>query len=937
MYADPDQVASADIAPAPQSNADIYYNELRANNVTDEGARGIIASSLGESGKNGDLNPDARNDKEGSYGFSQWRGDRLDGPNGLRAFAAANDMDPADMGTQAKFAVHEMQTNKAYAPTWAAATDPNSAAIDVLNTHVANYERPKDVPGEIAKRSKNLGVELAGAVPTTGAVKPVATEDDTDDDTNAPTAAPVPTTPGSSYTPLVSRGAPPNGSQTNGNYEPSFTGGPRPNMLAYLLANGGVTSAPSMPPGMLATALKNGAPSSGPTLPPGGAPLPPVRPAGLEIGASSAPPAQSSPPGAATPVKPLAAALGYTPPGMLPAPPGTHYSSGPGDPLLLRDDQDAMTAGGQGGFSDALYRALSGQPPRAPAPMPVASATATGATPATGAPLGTSGSIPIAGKTSDIGGTVPSAPADTPQQAELRRAHDDMRMQEDAAIQRLNSATTPETAKIYAEQLQQVRSAANQLESKYADTLKATAHPTTAAEASAAGISESDRHNYQTGPDGKLDLVPRVPGNKTIMTNDQLTQAERDAGGEWQIDTATGERTQVKGAEGAKTRLATADDVPPGVDYHGMQVTDGKLELIPTADENEVKIWRAVNADKATRGEPPIPLNDFIMEKSNLAHPGNVPVNGVDGKPLDSNLTGLDVIKAVPPEVGRMAQAMIDGRQPVPNLTVRTDPVTRQAVLAAQQADPSLEIGNATARVKVRNEFTSGGPTSPATRIEAGNKAINHMDEAKYYAQSLRDLGFDSLNAAANAATGGNTEVARALAGYNTAVNNYAGEIVKFNTGAEGSLEDRKQKAALFSPNLTQGERQAAFESQLGILTSNMDALKTRWRTGMGPLVPDVETIHPDSAAAVERIKGNLPYPAPGGLPPSLRTPSASQGSQQPGVATSAARQPAYSLPQAAPSAAPPPGAPSGTRQAPDGNFYAPDPSRPGKYLQVRP
>ena len=32
----------------------------------------------------------------------------------------------------------------------------------------------------------------------------------------------------------------------------------------------------------------------------------------------------------------------------------------------------------------------------------------------------------------------------------------------------------------------------------------------------------------------------------------------------------------------------------------------------------------------------------------------------------------------------------------------------------------------------------------------------------------------------------------------------------------------------------------------------------------------------------------------------------------------------------------PPQGAPAGTRMAPDGRFYAPDPARPGKFLMVR-
>ena len=39
---------------------------------------------------------------------------------------------------------------------------------------------------------------------------------------------------------------------------------------------------------------------------------------------------------------------------------------------------------------------------------------------------------------------------------------------------------------------------------------------------------------------------------------------------------------------------------------------------------------------------------------------------------------------------------------------------------------------------------------------------------------------------------------------------------------------------------------------------------------------------------------------------------------------------------EAAPGGAPP-GMPEGAQQAPDGNFYVPDPARPGKFLMVEP
>jgi hypothetical protein len=339
--------------------------------------------------------------------------------------------------------------------------------------------------------------------------------------------------------------------------------------------------------------------------------------------------------------------------------------------------------------------------------------------------------------------------------------------------------------------------------------------------------------------------------------------------------------------------------VAGGGNPEGYQKTSGKLEQIPGLDPAQLQLYRAVKADNDARGLPTPPLNDFLMEKS-AAGRATESILGKDGQPIDeTQIRGPAVLQAVPPDVARMAQAMIEGRAEIPTLSIRTDPVTRQAVLAAQKADDTLDIGNGKARIRVRNEFLAGGPSSPAARMTAGNNAINHIDEANYYAQQLHDMGFDSLNAAANAVTSGSSPVGLALKGYNTAVNNFAGEVVKFNTGSEGALEDRREKAALFSQNLTAGERKTAMESQLGILVSNMTSLQKRWRDGMGPLVPDFETIHPDSLASIERIKGNAPYPdTGGGLPPSLRLGGglpATKGAQAPSIDPLAAARDAIS------------------------------------------
>lgn len=81
-----------------------------------------------------------------------------------------------------------------------------------------------------------------------------------------------------------------------------------------------------------------------------------------------------------------------------------------------------------------------------------------------------------------------------------------------------------------------------------------------------------------------------------------------------------------------------------------------------------------------------------------------------------------------------------------------------------------------------------------------------------------------------------------------------------------------------------------------------------------GPLLQQAQ----QALIANEKALGAMTAPAQGAPGATAAPPAAASGAPQ------------------QPQAQPPAGAPPGARQAPDGNFYVPDPSRPGKYLMVR-
>lgn len=816
--------------------------------------------------------------------------------------------------------------------------------------------------------------QLAGALPTTGAVRAVAPRTGED-------VAPVPTKPGTPYVPLVSRGAASETRSPNGSYEPSFTGGAMPNMLAQALANGGMTSVPINSPSIgLATAIKNaGSQVAGPgaTTPPSdeAIPVPGFKGAWTRAAAAASDPEDTSTPdaedwdaakkaqvGRVAVVAPsvaaqpaagetqssvplptsrpdvtsepsaatapsgrsaaLAAAIrGNAPPGLPPAPPGTHYASGPGAPLLIRDDQDALTAGGQGGFGNALARALSGQSPSAPAPMsPQAGFGMAGPAGAVaGAPgfsPGASGTS-IAGSASNLNGGASAVPAETPQQAEIRLVHDDLRAQEDQAKQRLASATTVDTAKLYAEQLQQLRSQALQFNNKYIDTLKEQGHGMTAAEADARGIAQSDRSQYQVSSSGEASLVPRPPGKTQILSDNQLTQAERDAGGEWTIDTATGKREQVSGTEGDSTRAPNADEsarlVAAGRNPKDYQVSDGKLEVIPSAKPDsrsfgqigedqygnkqygftdkttgEVTPYKAAGSPALAGGAPGIGDATVDSETTPTGQP-------VPKLPQDQ----LAKISTLDPAVQGHVAAILAGRETMPKIPAggRINPITQMITQGVFAVNPQFDAANNQTQVNTRKAYSpSGNNNSPGVLIQNGDAALDHLStllDASRNMPNYGSLGGGTVSEISNLTGGrwgGNYSAAEG--DLNSKAQIAAAEAIKYLAGATGGGEaERDRLMNLFSSATPPEKRETAVRGLAQDILEKKIELQAGWRRSMGPNTPDFEVVSPNSIGSIQKLGFSNYLPKLGGT---AATVAMSQGSAAPaGVQSTGAQTPA--------------------------------------------
>jgi hypothetical protein len=380
-------------------------------------------------------------------------------------------------------------------------------------------------------------------------------------------------------------------------------------------------------------------------------------------------------------------------------PPGAQYAQLPGPPLVVPSGQNAApSANPLAGLARALGFGGAPAPAAQPAVAPPAATVAQNAA-------------------QESDGTQPQV---TAEQAEIYRTRQGLRTQEQALRAQIAGATNPDIAKIYADQLGRLSSYDQQLETAYLSTIK-----------------------------------PKT----RLLDESELTKAEKDAGWtEGQID-AAGNRSQVGGTEADTTRAPNEEEsariVAAGGNPALAQVTDGKID--PTAlappTNTQIQTWQAVNADRATRGEPPIALNDMLMERSQVGR-ADRPLMGINGQPVDEDLTGDALFKAIPAAVANHAKAIAEIREKWPTGTEQArQPQLQQALVAAQRLDNTLNQQTFQTRQSMKNSAESGSGRINVANL-ANNTALFHSNSLANSIVALNNSNNTALNAVVNSGAG---------------------------------------------------------------------------------------------------------------------------------------------------------------------------------------
>lgn len=303
-------------------------------------------------------------------------------------------------------------------------------------------------------------------------------------------------------------------------------------------------------------------------------------------------------------------------------------------------------------------------------------------------------------------------------------------------------------------------------------------------------------------------------------------------------------------------------------------------------------------------------------------------VNGsAQGGGIPPDLQGEDLYSAIAahPQFGpgkaNQVRAVVEGNLSFPTGTALRVPGNQWLADMAMQAEPGTTAQDFHARQVTQNDLHKSGNSNLGGIILNGNSAFEHLGT---YTDTLANLGNHSNSVLPNWEANtenylknkvlGNSETAGKLSAANGAALKYGEESTKFYSGTGGGEAERMAALNNNDPATKSGQELAGFaQSERDLMVGRMREAESKIRSNMGDdYLQKHPVFTPELTQKIQRVDANIAR-LHGQAPP------ASQGAAP---AAQAQTQAAPPVPNA--------------KQAPDGNWYVPDPSRPGKYLMVK-
>ncbi len=307
------------------------------------------------------------------------------------------------------------------------------------------------------------------------------------------------------------------------------------------------------------------------------------------------------------------------------------------------------------------------------------------------------------------------------------------------------------------------------------------------------------------------------------------------------------------------------------------------------------------------------PQHGWVDSQRQTVTPATVttqPGQGQDTAALTSGKTGDEFLKNVDKPTADQLRAISEGRVAYPSGMALKTPYWQRMTALLSQYDPQFDAVNYGARAGVRKDFTSG---KSAANLTSFNTLAGHLDTLEKAADGLNNNNtLPILNGPINTVMGAvSSDTQSRLKKFETAKTAVVDELTRAFRGSGGSVHDIQTWERAISSADSPQALQAAIGQAKELIRSRIESVGEQYHRGMGLTKDPLDILTPKAREIFDRAGKSKTLDA------------------QPASSPQAAPQQPNAQPQQ--NAPPAPGA----KQAPDGNWYVPDTTRPGKYLQV--
>ncbi len=278
--------------------------------------------------------------------------------------------------------------------------------------------------------------------------------------------------------------------------------------------------------------------------------------------------------------------------------------------------------------------------------------------------------------------------------------------------------------------------------------------------------------------------------------------------------------TPVQNSDGSQTLLQQSN--PGGGAGHGVSISGIPITEPPGTT---AKPAQAAGAAPATQG---------AEQSENAPAPVSGSKNTLQGMPGSTNAileqirankaAGKDPTLGVPQGYKAMAQAVLDGRETLKDITSTRGAQTRNAINEIiQTIEPEFDENMNEARNTYRKQYISGKATDIGGQVKSLNKLAGHANAMADASTEMDNIGLGGSGLAVPINKFTNAVYSTPGAGLKRAADLYTNELSSYVSGKGGSgVDERKERSQAFSPNQTPQSMGKALLTDIDFLEKQM-------------------------------------------------------------------------------------------------------------------